>query len=250
MLSEFVDRLVTLGQGVQSAEFTVHQLLPRTLFVQHAGKLERIEAPTPPRKHTLAGIRDLVEMLSETEVAPGPEIFISPASIVAMLDGGERIQTATVPLAESVRFRLCQSLETPREFSPRDLIKFLRLELHSSNLGALILSLSNLDFTRTSSGKTDVRHGRETLGRSVEAIVQQADNVPETFTVHVPIWSTPGCGVIKPITFGLYLNVDKQCVEVRALSDECANARNAAMADLRESLAKSVEHAAVFMGAP
>lgn len=250
MLSEFVDRLVTLGQGVQSAEFTVHQLLPRTLFVQHAGKLERIDAPAPLRKHRLTGFRDLVAALRDHEIAPDPEVYIDGTSVVAFLDRTERQSIVSMPLTETARFKLCCELEKPRGFAPRDLVKFLRLELHGGAHQAVTQAVSRIDFMRTSSGKTDVKHGRETLGKSVEAVVQSAEDIPESFVVTVPIWSTPGCGWTKPIEFGIYLDNEKQQVELRAFSDECAGARNAALAELRNAIAEACPDVPVFMGAP
>lgn len=250
MLSEFVDRLVELGQKAKAVDFHRHDDLPNEVFVRHGDKLERIAAPPPSRGHTLAGFRDLVAALSDSKIAPNPEVYIDGVSVFAYCDREKRYDDITMPLTESVRFKLCCELERPRLFAPRDLVKFLRLELHGGAHQAVTQAVSRLDFMRTSTGKSDVKHGRETLGKSVEAVVQQADEVPESFVVTVPIWSTPGCGWTAQIEFGIYLDVEKQQVELRVLSDQCADARNGALWQLRKSIAEACPDVPVFMGAP
>lgn len=250
MLSEFVARIVELGQKAKAVDFHVHAGLPNEVFVRHGDKLERLEAPAPLREHKLTGFRDLVAALSDQNIAPDPEVYIDGVSVVALLDRAERRSSVSMPLTETARFRLCCDLEKPRGFAPRDLVKFLRLELHGGAHQAVTQAVSRIDFMRTSSGKTDVKHGRETLGRQVEAVVQSAEDIPESFVVTVPIWSTPGCAWTKPIEFGIYLDNEKQQVDLRAFSDECAGARNSALADLRNAIAEACPNVPVFMGAP
>lgn len=250
MLSEFVARLVELGQKAKAVDFHVHPGLPNEVFVRHGDKLELIAAPAPLREHKLIGFTDLVAALTDKAIAPDPEVYIAGVSVMALLDRAERRSVVSMPLTETVRFQLCRDLEKPRGFAPRDLVKFLRLELHGGAHQAVTQAVSRLDFMRTSSGKSDVKHGRETLGRSVEAVVQQADEVPDSFVVTVPVWSTPGCGFPARIEFGIYLDVEKQQVELRAFSDQCADARNGALWQLRKSIAEACPDVPVFMGAP
>ena len=112
--------------------------------------------------------------------------------VYAYLDREDRRERVNVELKESSRFELVQQLQKPRGMQPREAVKLLRLDLHGGNVGHVIQALSRIDFTRTSAGKTDVAHGRESLGRSVEAVVQQADTVPERFTLAVQPWTTAG----------------------------------------------------------
>lgn len=99
-------------------------------------------------------------------------------------------------------------------------------------------------------GSPEVAHGRETLGRSVEAVVQQAEQVPEAFIAQVPIWTTPGCPWTRPVEFSIYLDVEKSAVELSVLSDSCTAARNGALSQLRDALVEALGEVPVFMGAP
>lgn len=250
MLADAIKTIVGLGQAARSLEVLTHPSLPDQLFVRHGDQLIEHRVPPPPRNPTLIGLSDLVEMLGNPDIAQAPEVYVGPTAVVAFLDNTGRDERVTMPLTESARFRLCQDIERqPRAYAPRDLVRFLRQTLWGVD-ASVIQSLSRIDFTRTSTGKTDVRHGRETLGRTVEAVVQQAEQVPESFTVSVPIWTTPGCAWQRSIEFGIYLDVEKGAVELSVLSDSCTTARNGALSDLRNAIEESCPNAPVFMGAP
>lgn len=251
MLSDAIKALVELGQKAKAVDVIAHPSLPELVFVRHGDQLTQHQVPPPPRKPTLAGLNDLVAMLRDRGIAENPEVYVGPTGVVAFLDATKRDERAVLPLTESVRFRLCQDIEKqPRLFAPRDLVRFLRQTLWGGASNHLIQALSRLDFTRTSTGKSDVAHGRETLGRSVEAVVQQAQDVPEAFVAQVPIWTTPGCPWTRPVEFSIYLDVEKSAVELSVLSDSCTAARNGALGLVREALAESLGEVPVFMGAP
>lgn len=167
-------------------------------------------------------------------------LVLAGTNVFFWLDGRDKTMCTCVELEKS-----------PAKMQPKDAVKMLRLELHGGNVSHVIQALSRIDFSRTSAGKTDVAHGKESLGRSVEAAVQQADGVPETFTVAVPVWSAFGFDRYSvQVQFGLYLDLQAQKVELRVLGDEIERvvglATHAVAADLREAL-PSVP---VFMGEP
>ena len=251
MLADAIQKIVGLGQAARSLEVLTHPSLPDQVFLRHGDQLHEHLVSPPPRKPTLVGVNDLVSMLSIGSVATAPEVYVGPAGVVAFLDSGARDEIATLPLTESARFKLCQEIERqPRSFAPRDLVRFLRQTLWGGASNQLIQSLSRIDFTRTSTGRTDVKHGRETLGRTVEAVVQQADDVPESFVAHIPIWTTPGAPFTRAIEFGIYLDAEKSAIELSVRSDSCSEARNGALMALCYTLSEALKGVPVFMGAP
>lgn len=253
MLAEFFDRIVGLARGAHSLDFKTHEQLPDTVFVRHAGELQTHVVPPPKRAHKLLGLDDLLLALRDPIIAYAPEVYVAGGRVCALLDRNERRSMVTIDLQETKRFQLCAQLQAqPRQFQPKDAVKMLRLELHGGNHEHVIQALSRIDFTRNSAGKSHVEHGRETLGRSVEAAVQQADNVPKSFTVGVPLWTTSGFtryGVT--VEFGVFLDLDTSTVELRVLSDEIERVRNLALTavakDISEALGGKVP---VFMGSP
>lgn len=250
MLGEALKYLVGLGKETAKVEFHQHAQFPSKVWVQHGTDLTPEDAPAPLRGHTLLGYDDLVTAIKDPSISPDPEIYVDSGGIVALLDRKERRSLVKLSLVESKRLQLCRSIEaTPRTMHPRDAVKMLRLDLHGGKHDAVIQALSQVDFTRNSTGRSHVDHGRESLGKSVEASVQQADKVPKDFVVGVPVWTNNGFSrYAVNITFGVFLDLDNQAVELRVLSDECQRVVNQALlavvADLRESLPK----VPVFLG--
>lgn len=252
MLAELVQKLVDLGRGTQKVEFHTHHKQPRTLYVQTADGVLEKEAAAPLRQHLIGSFEDLVALLKDEFIAPSPEVYVDGGKIVAFLDRLDRLEMVAVALPESKRLMLCRDLEAkPRAMHPRDAVRMLRLELHSGNHQSVIDALSNIDFARVSNGKSHVEHGRESLGRSVEAHVQQADRVPKEFDVGVPIWTAPGFsrygGMVR---FGVFLDADAGVVELRVLSDECQRVLNQAAGAVVADLKQALGDIPVFLGKP
>lgn len=251
MLAEFLREVVGLAGKAKSVEFHANPALPRVVFVRHGDELLRENVPPADRAHQLEDFDGLVDALTDSAIAKSPEVYVSSNRIVGLLDREDRRARVSVDLAESRRFLLCSELETPRRMQPKDAVRLLKLELHGGTHDPVTQALSRIDFKRSLGGSTDVGHGRETLGRSVEASVQQAKDIPEQFTVAVPIWTTQGFqGYVQHVTLGLYLDLEGQTVELRVLSDECEAARNRSLAQVAADLRKAMPGVPVFMGVP
>lgn len=250
MLAEFLDRIVGLAKGAHRVEFAIHEKLPRRVFVRNGDQLTQHDEPPPDRCHSLIGFDDLVEALRDKTIAPAPEVYVCGSEIEVLLDRTKRVEVVKVCLNWSKRFLLCQAIEKqPRALTPKDAVKLLRYELHSGNVEHVIQALSRIDFTRTSAGKSHVEHGRETLGRSVEAAVQQAESVPKDFVIAVPLWTNPGFHVHSAnVAFGIYLDLEAQLVELRVLSDECLRVSNLAVESVIGRLREGLPGVPVFHG--
>lgn len=252
MLGDALKYLVGIGRETAKVEFHHHPKFPTRIWVQHGPELKAEDAPAPLREHKLLGYDDLVSAMKDKEIATNPEIYVAGGRIVALLDREERRSVVVVDLVESKRLQLCRAIEAqPRTMHPRDAVKMLRLELHGGKHETIIQSLSQVDFTRNSIGRSHVEHGRESLGKSVEASVQQADKVPKEFIVGVPVWTNNGfTRYAVNITFGVFLDMDTQAVELRVLSDECQRVVNQALLAVVSDLRESLPDVPVFLGTP
>lgn len=253
MLAEFLREVVGLGQKAKQVEFHTHERLPRIVFVRTDSGVAVHPVPPLDRNHSLRGFDDFVAAVKDPAIGAEPEVYVGPDKVVALLERDDRRERVTIALTRSARFtKVCALEAQPLRLQPRDAVKMLRLELHGGNVQHVIQALSRIDFVRTSAGKTDVDHGRESLGRSVEAAVQQADKVPQDFVLAVPVWSTHGFSrYTVQVQFGIHLDLEAQVVELRVLPDEVERvvglAMAAAAADLRHALGEGIP---VFLGAP
>jgi hypothetical protein len=251
MLAEAIKAVVDLGQKARQVEFHANEKLPNKVFIRSGDQLIEKDSPAPLRAHKLLGFDDLVAAVKDASIAPAPEVYVSGGRVCAFLDRAERRSMVAVELVESKRFQLVTKLQQPVAFEPREAIKMLRFDLHGGDVDGVIQSLRRVDFKRTSGGASSVEHGKESLGRSVEAVVQQADQIPDRFTLTVPIWSTPGFSRYSAkVEFGVYLDLDQQKVELRVLADEIDRVRNQFLAAAHGDLAEALPNVPIFLGTP
>lgn len=250
MLAEFLDRVVGLARMSTKPEILTAPQLPDKVWLKTEAGLTEMNVPPPARKPTLGSLQSFVDVVNDETIAGSPEVYVSPSKVIAFLENSDRKECATLPLTETVRFGMLRALIAPKLLDPRELVKLLRFQLHAAGNDPLIRALARVDFTRTSSGKSSQEHGRESLGRSVEAAVQSAEQVPETFNIAVPIWSTPGLqGFAASVQIGIYLDLDAQKIEVRVLPDEIERVMGLAVKGLIELLSEQIK-APIFFGTP
>lgn len=251
MLAEFFDRIVTLGRDSERVQFHTHESLPDRVYVQNGSECVSVEIPPRARRPSVRSFADVVAMAQDGEIAPDPEIYVGSSGLSMLLDRSDRNESSTTELTRSKRLDAAAVLELPRQFEPRDAIKLLRFELHGANTDSVIQALSRVDFQRTSGGSSSVDHGKESLGRSVEASVQQADTIPDRFTIDVPVWSSPGFSHhMASIQCGVYLDLVTQKVELRVLSDEIERVINLALDKVVAELRTALPDVPVFRGHP
>ena len=94
-------------------------------------------------------------------------------------------------------------------FTVSEVVKFLRFGLSGATEVAA-RSLARVDFSRKSDGAHEAGHGRESLGKSVEAVVQQSETIPEEFEVRCPVYMNPGLRDLTSVSVrvGIYLDVE------------------------------------------
>lgn len=253
MLAELVDRLTEIGQKSQEVKFHTHPQAPGKAWLQEAGQpLKEIYFPAPERKHQLLGFDDLVAALRDPTIAPNPEVYVNGQKIVALLDRNDRRQTVEVALAYTSRLKLCRQLEQqPANAPAAQIVKMLRFDLHGGQHAPIIDALSVLTWTRSSTTDARTAHGTDGYGRSVDSVVKQADTVPKEFEIAVPVWANEGFSRYSAnVVCGVFLDTEKQTVELRVLSDEVMRVVNGALTALAADLRAAVAKVPVFLGAP
>lgn len=258
MLSEFIQTITSLAR--QSAETKVLKVegSHRKLIVSQNGTHEWVDIDPPLRKCSLIGFDDVVATVTDSGMCPKPEVWVGPRGVVVLPDRDDRHERLTLEPAMSERFELLVGLSGKRGgMSQRDALRMLRLQLNGTGVGAVETALRRLTFQRRSDGGGSIEHGRESLGRSVEAEVQQADSIPTEFTVTTPVWVNPGMRSLTsvPVQVGVFLDLEAETVELRPLADEVAGgllrAQQLVASGLREALDDAGHPACpVLLGAP
>ena len=236
MLAELLGAVANLVRKGDAAELKTDPAFPRKAWLVQAGTATELEVPPRDRRYAVEDIETVVGL-----VEAGGALFHTIDEVNLVFDLQDRRELATMRLHFAERFATVSSMaRQPWRCSPQEAIKKLRFELHAANVDHVVAALRRIDFQRSSSGSSHIEHGKESLGRAVEAKVQQADAIPESFAVRVPVYSNRDLRSIQvDIQCGIYLDLAEQLVEIRVMPDEISKAIEVAQAEVGAMLAKA-----------
>ena len=239
MLAELLESMRRMIRDADGLKVVQVAGVERDAWIHYAGtQLEKIELPPPLRKHRICTLDDVYSISEDKEMAKEPEIFFDFDTIQVVLDRNDRREVATLSLLPTDRYTsLVKMSGEPLSCTVNEAVRLLRFELHGVGADHVVQALKRVDFSRTSRGTAVTEHGKESLGKSVEATIQATDEIPETVDLTVPLYSNPGVSdFTATITVGIYLDVDTQRVAFRPLADEIMKAQNAVMSQLFQAL--------------
>jgi hypothetical protein len=250
MLKAFVDAIAGLAVSSSEPKIIRDAGDPRKLFLSHNGTLTEVDV-TPPLHastvNTFEALSAAVERFGEDKQA---SIWHDRAQVIALLDDDDRRETVRLALIMSDQFKSLQKL--PGVFDQRSLVLFLKRNLAGAVDVGLIAIFRQIDFSKREEGGATVKHGDESLGRSIHAAIANAADIPEYLSVRVPVYSNPGL-VQFLVTIKLSVDIDVQrgTFELTPLPDELENAVRYTQEQLGELLRSGApENATVFSGTP
>ncbi len=252
MLADFIAAIGALAKEADRPKLLAHDRFPDVVFTRSEdGTAEALDVPPPRRLHKLLGLDDVIAAVKDAKVAPDPEVYHGPSGICVLLDRHCRRDTVSMPFDVSARYQVLRELQGGKAFAPKDAVKFLRYTLHGTGIEGVVQALRRIDFSRTSGGTSDVRHGKETLGRAVEAAVQQADSVPEEFVVSTPVYTNAGLReATVRVKVSIYLEVMSQAIELGTMPDELEASQVAVQRFIHDALVGALPGVPIFHGIP
>jgi len=252
VLSEAIRTVAVMAR--RQSELVLQDIPQLRVVAVRDGESPAVFHAYPPARRTgteLLGLEDLVAAVLDGEFAPRPEVYHGTGDgVVVLLDRNDRSQRVVMPLVETDRITAVHSIgEKP--LTPKQAISLLRFRL-SGSADHVIAAIRRVDFARRSDGKSDVRHGRETLGRSVELEIQQADQIPESFHVTLPIYLTPGLAEASTVTIevGIEIILEEGLFRFQPLADEVEAAYHRAQVAIGDLLRSRLSDVPVFYGSP
>lgn len=222
----------------------------RTAYLVHGNSVDAVVVPPPDRNHRLLSIASLMELAGGH--AEGA-VFHSDEKVVLVLDQEDRREFATVTLAKSAPFATLQKIAAcatgGTAFNQQALVRLLRHDLRNAGVEHVLAAVRRIEFKRTGSGKGEVQHGRESMGRAVESEVQGVGDIPEFFNATVPVYTTPGADFHKTVFCTLEIDAPNERFVILPDADSLAAAINEAQADLHAALDGELE-IPVYFGQP
>jgi hypothetical protein len=196
---------------------------------------ERPIAPTP-RAHTVDSTFDLI-LAANTWGTKGA-IWLSENCVVLVIDDGDRRETVRLPLKKTDTFLRVEQLAKTPKLEQADLVRLLRREFRNSPQQATVLSaVRKIKFSRGETGFSDIQHGNESMGKSVEAEVTGAGEIPDSLTLPVVVYANPGEREnVVTVAFDLEISVHEQRFVLKPLPDETVIAVQIALANIRKAI--------------
>jgi hypothetical protein len=166
------------------------------------GELLVKRAEPPPRQSrltSLGAIEDYLKLISEHELSKQPAIYYNAELITILLDESDesrRDESCVIELERSPECAVVDGLAASEQWiDQRALIRLLRVKL-AGCLGEsgdeLIRLLRTIEFGEASQGRGNLQHGKESLGREVEAEIRaSAGELPEKIVLQLRVFSDP-----------------------------------------------------------
>lgn len=209
--------------------------------------------PPELRGGQMHGLNDVIAAAKDGKVCPDPEVYHDTKQVLILIDRKNRREAIKMPLHLSEHAQLVTKMGIDEGMTPAQLIQLIRFKLPNvKGAAALVAALRKVDFRRRSDGTRTTEHGRESLGRHIEAEVQGAAEIPEEFTATFPYYSDPGLVNVTEVTvrIGVYIDVENERIHVAPLADELVKAHDKAHAVIGNELRSGLEGIPVFYGCP
>lgn len=222
MLKEFVDAIASLAVSAEQMQVLRDPYDPRKAYVRHGDELREIVVPPPllgAEVETLDGLFDAIRAFGAEDNA---SIWHDQAGIVALLNNDDRLETVTLRLRYTEQFFALRQL--PKVFDQRSLILFLKRDLGGAIDDGLLAVFRQLDFTKREEAGGAVKHGDESLGRSVHAAVTGRADIPEFINVSVPVLMNRDLVQSAGIRLSVDIDVQRCLIQLSPMPDEIERA--------------------------
>ena len=249
MISEALEFIFGKAEEAANPRPESYKLGKRRRIVTLAGEQheEEIEPPKLSRRaHSLDSVATLTEEFSG-EVATA---FVAEDGIKVILDDDDRMETVVMSFEHSEQFNeLCRLANGETQ---RKLVKILRTKLAGCVNNDLFTAIvRQLEFDVQRGSRSDIQHGGESLGNSVEKQVRaKAGEMPEEIRVTVPLFSVPHDVPTEiTLTCAVTLDLDNQRIEIEPTGDSLLREKKRILQEIIGTLdSRMPEKAAVVFG--
>lgn len=228
---------------------------PRKVGYVAGGSLVVTETKPLPREHEVSSLEDLAALANRfSDAGAQPAVWYSEGRVVLVIDDdGHRLETVTLALAESDRFKALRQLaESKAWFDQKDFVRLLRITL-AGTLDPVVL-LEKVRKVRFENGVTttsEKRSQRESLGREITSqATTDGGDLPDEVTLSVPVYKTAG----ERRSYGLVCSVEVDPgmgkFRLLPLPDEIERVEQLAVGSIAERLMESLTAAPAYYGEP
>jgi hypothetical protein len=252
MLKEFWESLTKSAR-----ETVLPQKLPfdggdgREVYFAIDGRIENRDVRPEPRHHEFTTLESFAEAVNH--YSDGATVWVGRQSIVALIDDDDRRDRLTLHLPYSEQWKVLLQLQQTPVVTQEKLVQLLRTELLGiGGRESLLQTVSKIKWHRNESGEASITHAGESMGKSIQAAVSGAGNIPEDAVVTTTVYANPDLRDIEHVVaMSLQVLHTEQKFRLKPIGDELIRVQDATLAAIFDTLkAKVGENAKVFVGTP
>ena len=222
----------------------------RTAFIDQGGTLVKHDVSPPLRAHNVKSVDDLIAAAQTWNVKP--VVWVNGSEVVLLPDDNDRRDRVTLKLVKSAAFSKLCALAAKPEVDQAELVRIIRVDLQGTiSRTELLTAIRSIKFRSLTSGQSTIQHGNESMGRTIEAEVTGAGNLPELVVVSCATFSNPG-ERDKTMTVACDLEIvpQEQTFRFQPIPDEIERVTDAALEDIRQRIEGELDGVSVFYGSP
>lgn len=251
-----IDKIKELTDAVRAPR-TVDTKEPAHVF-RYAdaatGDVKRIDKEPEPRAHGLTTLESFIELagaVKDQKHGPAlPVIWLGENSVELVIDDPTRRDRAALPLETTPQFKTLESLKGITQLKQADLVRVLRVALAGClpQGNGLLGLVRNLKFRNDAAGMGNLQHGRESMGKTIEAEVLGTDALPEEVTFHARVFDLPECRVARPVTCALEIDPHTQTFRLTPLPLQLEEALEAELSEIEARIRGAVQGVPLYRG--
>lgn len=251
--AESIREIVSLADARRTAKFQRVEGEPEHIYwrLDPDGTADKVIADAPMLFRKMDRPADVVTFIGRIdpeEYRSEAAIFYDVVGVTCLPDATDNRASVFCPLELSPQMRWLTT-QAKQPLSQRDFVRLLRIDLRGcfAAYPTLLSMVRNLRWTGTQFNDGAVSHGRESLGRAIEAQVSGADSIPEEITVTVPFWRQFPCSV--SIACAIEILPQEQSFRLTPYPNEIDKATETALDALAAALESKNEHwPAIYRG--
>lgn len=222
----------------------------RKIVYEQNGTILTQEVPPPLRRHTVDSVFDLIAAANNW--GKKGTIWLSRKEVQLIIDDADRRESVSLPLETTGVFDIVCKLAEQAAIPQADFIRLLRRELRNSPQATTVLAaVRQIKFRSSEEGYSNINHGNESMGRSVEAEVTNAADIGDSLTLPLACYANPGeKDNVVVVAFTLDVEVQKQRFIVKPLPDEITLAYEQSLGDIRKRIVAALPETPVLYGRP
>lgn len=202
-----IKTLLEAGKQLASPIIKAPDEPPGMYYVRHGdGSLRTVLANPAARKHAMGDLDSMISFIADAVPSAPPRITVwcGRESVTALLDDADRRDTIKLSLVHTPHWLNLWKLTQgpPQAWEHKQLLRFLR-DLIPAFRSEDIAVLRQIRLRAQTDTEMSVSHSKESLGKRVMAEASGVTDIPESIEATIPVYQTPGEGVVATITCDL-----------------------------------------------